>query len=482
MLTLRQISLFILVLFHGSMFAAAESKPAVAVEQFEDFVARAMAAYHVPGASIAIVKDGAVAYTKGFGYRDVEHQLPVTPETIFAIGSCTKAFTATALGILVDQGKLDWNAPIRTYLPDFAMYDKEATEQLSIRDCLCHRSGLARYDCLWNRFNSRAGLVAHLRDLKPNAGFREKYQYNNLMYTLAGYVLEMVAGLSWEAFIHQHITQPLGMHNTYFSASVVPSHPNAALAYEFDKTNQSFKNVAYNNLDVIAPAGSIHSDVLDMATWVTMNLKKGIFASNAIVSEQTMNEIHKPQILMAQGEEAQYCFGWVYEKSGDLYIHNGGCTGCSALVLFVPSERIGVVILSNIEEVHDFNLALAKYFNASMTGDNAKIKELEESLTKAAGNDTTTAKQTFQDITPAQAAQFIGTYHNDIFGDFVINANSSTLKGSYIGETLNLGYLDENTLKDNEGWVFRFKRNLSGLPDRFDVDIEKDCTYEFVKV
>ena len=200
-------------------------------EGFENFVNRAMVAHHVPGTSIAFIKGDKIAYANGFGHRDLENKLPVTPETIFAIGSCTKAFTATALGMLVDQGKLDWDTPIKQYLPGFAMYDKETTEKLSLRDCLCHRSGLPRYDCLWNgnRFKSRAELVATLRYLKPNAGFREKYQYNNLMYTLAGYVLETISGKSWDAFIQENITKPLGMNGTCFFASVVPTHSNAAL-------------------------------------------------------------------------------------------------------------------------------------------------------------------------------------------------------------------------------------------------------------
>lgn len=360
--------LFGLGIFSACLLVAGQ--PLFAMRQFEDFAIRAMAVYHVPGCSVAIVKDNEIAYAKGFGYRNVEHKLPVTPETIFAIGSCTKAFTATAIGVLVDQGKLDWDAPIKNYLPGFAMYDNKATEQLSLRDCLCHRSGLPRYDSLWNQFISRAELVDHLQYLKPTAPFREKWQYNNLMYMLAGYVLETVAGMPWNVFVQQYVTQPCGMNNTYFSASVVSTHSNAALAYYFDKTNQILRHVDYTNLDVIAPAASIHSSALDMAQWVVENLQ----------GHRINSEIHKSQMFVEEeGEQCYYGFGWFKTLDEEIW-HDGKVTGCSALVGFIPKEQVGAVVLANIEGVNDFDELLVEYARACMINDQGKISMLEKDL------------------------------------------------------------------------------------------------------
>ena len=470
---LKHIQILVLVLFPACSVCMEQS--ARDMSKFEDFARRAMAAYHVPGASIAIVKDGKIAYAKGFGFRDVEHNLPVSPETIFAIGSCTKAFTATAVGILVDQGKLDWDTPIKKYLPDFAMYDQVATENLSLRDCLCHRAGLPCYDCLWNRFRSRAELVANLRYLKPNAKFREKYQYNNFMYVLAGYVLETVLGMPWDVFIRENITKPLGMQNTYFSSSVVQTHPNAALAYEFDKSKHTFKHVDYLNIDLIAPAGAIYSSAVDMAQWVIMNLRgRGINA-----------EVHKPQIIMEEGEDIPYCLGWfkLSHEGDEIFMHRGGIVGCSSSVAFMPKKQIGFVVLSNIEDSENgFVTLLTRYAYACATNNQTEIQECEKSLLRSPESKPSTEKQSLRDITPEQAAQFIGTYHNDLFGDLVINFNGSMLTGKYVDEMLKLERIDENTFKDAEGWMFRFKRNGSEVSTLFELKLAEGCLYEFIKV
>ena len=340
-------------------------KTSLDMQQFENFVARAMATYHVPGTSVALIKDGKIAYVKGFGYRDIENQLPATPETIFAIGSCTKAFTATALGKLVDQGMLDWDTPIKTYLPGFEMYDKETTKLINVRDCLCHRSGLPAYggdECSWDSFENKSELAAHLRNVKPNAKFREKWQYSNTIYALAGYILETISDIPWDIFLQRYILEPYGLHNTYLFSSSVPIAANASLAYEFDRVSYAFKPVDYNKplCRWVAPAGSIHSNVLDMAQWVIMNLQNK--------SKEINTEVHKPQISIDKG--THYCFGWIRMPDGMMW-HNGGTTGCSALVGFSPKEQTGIVILSNIQNADEFTNLLVGYMKTYLTNDQA---------------------------------------------------------------------------------------------------------------
>jgi CubicO group peptidase (beta-lactamase class C family) len=343
-----------------------KKKTSLDMQEFENFVARAMATYHVPGASVALIKNGKIAYAQGFGYRDIEHQSPATPETIFAIGSCTKSFTATALGKLVDMDKLDWDSPLKAYLPGFEMYDRETTERITIRDCLCHRSGLPAYGgdgCLWTSFENKAALAAHLRTIKPTAKFREKWQYSNTMYAFAGYVLESLSGMPWDVFVQKYVTEPCGMHNTFFSVSDIPATANASLAYEFNKVSHDFKPVAYekNVYRWVAPAGSMHSNVLDMTQWIIANLQNK--AINA--------EVHKPHISFDDsGIKFHYCLGWVKNSDGTMW-HNGGTAGCSALVRFSPEEQTGIVVLSNIADVHAFNGLLAQYAQTCIHNDQA---------------------------------------------------------------------------------------------------------------
>ncbi|MFA5074523.1 MAG: DUF5829 family protein [Candidatus Babeliales bacterium] len=466
------------------------------MKYFDDFANRAMAVYKVPGTSIALIKDNKIVYANGFGYRDVENKLPVNSETIFAIGSCTKAFTVTALGILVDQKKLNWDMPIKEYLPDFVMYDTQTTDNLSLRDCLCHRSGLPLfgYDSLWlldgsrNNFKNKAELIANFRYLKPSTKFREKWQYNNLMYILAGHILENISRMSWDAFIKKYITEPLDMHNTYFSPSAITTLSNTALAYEFDKTNKFFKQVNYKNVDLIGPVGSMHSNVLDMAQWIIANLQ----------NKKINIEIHNPQISiepqileeLKMPRDQKYCLGWFKSPDGTLW-HSGGITGCSAWVSFMPEQQSGVVVLSNIEGMREFNCLLAKYADSCITNDQTKMQECEKTLLKKSKlninnkDALSTEKQIFQQITSEEAIKFVGTYHNNIFGDFVISANDSTITGTWIDGTINLLYANESTLKTIDGMlILRFKGSDTKMLRIFDLEIDKNidtCLYEFIE-
>jgi len=192
-----------------------------ALKDFEEVVTDAMKKFDVPGMAIAIVKYNDVVYSKGFGYRDVEKQLPVTPDTLFAIGSSTKAFTTFVLGTLVDEGKIEWDKPVRNYIPWFKLYDTGASERMTPRDLVTHRSGLPRHDLVWyNNYDaSRKWLVERLPYLEPSADLREKFQYNNLMFLTAGYLTEVVTGKTWEEAVRERILLPLSMTRTNFSVA-----------------------------------------------------------------------------------------------------------------------------------------------------------------------------------------------------------------------------------------------------------------------
>ena len=199
--------------FRMERVEGAAARALAALDGFDDFATKAVEAWNVPGAGIAIVSGGEVVYAKGFGWRDLEAKKPMTADTLFAIGSTTKAMTATTLGTLVDEGKVEWDQPLRTYLPSFKLMDASISEHITPRDIVTHRSGLPRHDLLWYNYNSgtRGDMVKRLAHLELTADLREKFQYNNLMFMTAGHLIETLTGKSWEQNVRERLFDPLGM-------------------------------------------------------------------------------------------------------------------------------------------------------------------------------------------------------------------------------------------------------------------------------
>ena len=227
----------------------------------------------VPGLAIAIVKDGEVILSQGFGKRNIDQDLEATAETLFAIGSCTKAFTTTAMGILVDEGKLDWDKPVREFLPTFKMFDPYVSDHMTPRDLVCHRSGLPRHDFMWyGAPYTRQEIFDRLQYLEPSKDFRAVWQYQNLMYMTAGYLAGQIAGCDWEAFVRQRILDPLDMHSSNFSVDASQQAPNFAIPY--NEKDDVVRPIPFRNIDAVGPAGSINSSVSEMARWLLLNLDK----------------------------------------------------------------------------------------------------------------------------------------------------------------------------------------------------------------
>src|SRR5215813_2141415 len=226
-----------------------------ALAGFDETVPDAMKKFDVPGMAIAIVKGKDIIYTKGFGYRDVEKQLPVTPDTLFAIGSSSKAFTTFVLGTLVDEGKIEWDKPLRNYIPWFRLYNESMGERLTPRDLVTHRSGLPRHDLVWynNYGASRKWLVERLAYLEPSADLREKFQYNNLMFLTAGYLSEVITGKTWEENVRERILDPLGMARTNFS--VLDSQKDQDFAQPYRKREGKVEKMPFRVISNMGPAG-----------------------------------------------------------------------------------------------------------------------------------------------------------------------------------------------------------------------------------
>lgn len=340
--------------------APAAASPAAKLEGLDDLAAQAMKEWKVPGVALAVVQDGKVIYAKGYGYRDLENKLPVTTATLFPIGSITKSFTALTFGILKNEGKVDWDQPVRTYLPEFQMYDPVASEQATPRDLFSHRTGLPRHDLVWYSSDfSREDLVSRLRYLKPNKGFRGAYQYNNLTVMTMGYLEGKVSGLGWEGAIREKIFAPLGMSHSDLSVSDLEKTADHALPYGLKK--DVVTRVPFHNIDAIGPAGSINSSVTDMSHYLIFQLGDGKCDGKPIVAESDLREMHSPQTAIPDPPPAfsmsglghlSYGLAWVVTayRGHNLVWHNGGIDGFYALLSMLPDDHMGVVVLTNLPQ------------------------------------------------------------------------------------------------------------------------------------
>ncbi|MEW5821759.1 MAG: serine hydrolase domain-containing protein, partial [Cyanobacteriota bacterium] len=285
-------------IFSNNLIFAEQNTDCEQLNGLDEYINETMADWNVPGMAIAIVKDGKAIYMKGFGYRDLDKKLEVTAETIFAIGSDSKAFTSAALGILVDEGKLDLDKPIKNYMPEFKLKKDYATDHVTPRDLLLHITGISRNDAiLTNTPYNREELVSKLQYLKPFAEMRTKWRYNNFMYVTLGYLIEKITGKTWEEFVQEKILNPLDMKSTNFSVTESQKSDNYSLPYEV--TEKGSKVINFANADSIGPAGSINSNVVDMSKWLILNLNEGKYNDKQIVSEEMMEEIHTPQFFIS---------------------------------------------------------------------------------------------------------------------------------------------------------------------------------------
>jgi len=323
----------------------------------DKFVPAQMQKWKVPGLAIAVVQNGQMIYSHGFGLRDVKANLPVTPKTIFAIGSISKSFTSLSMGILNDQGKLDWDKPVRDYLPEFQMYDPVASERMTPRDLMSHRVGMAGHDLVWYSSDfSREESVRRLRFLQSDDDFRSGYSYNNMLVMTAGYLVGRIAGESWEDFVRQHIFNPLQMNSSNFSVAESQKGSDFAEPYRKDEHSSTVSRIPFHPLSPVGPAGSINSNIEDMARYAIFELGKGKTGDRQLVSEANLKLNHTAQVPMPEDAPSaeigprSYAMGWVIStyRGQPLWWHNGGIDGFYALLALLPEKNFGVVILTNL--------------------------------------------------------------------------------------------------------------------------------------
>lgn len=305
---------------------------------------------NIPGMSLAIVKDDKVIYMKGLGVKDFERGVPVTPDTLFAIGSSSKAFTAMATVMSQDDGKLSLGDSPKKLLPYFKLQDAEADAKITIRDLLSHRSGLNRTELAWitGRLN-REEIIRVAGLAKPTAKLGEKFLYQNVMYTAAGEAVARAQKASWDDVIRKRIFEPLGMKRTVTTVPEMIKSNDYSFGYDYAPATKRTRRLPTRDFPALAPAGAINSSARDMAQWVRLMLGGGMFDGKRLVSEAGMAEIMKPQIEIA-GKNFAYGLGWFLRewKGNRVVEHGGNIDGFNALVALLPEKRLGFVMLTNV--------------------------------------------------------------------------------------------------------------------------------------
>jgi CubicO group peptidase (beta-lactamase class C family) len=366
----------LLVLMCARSALAQNTPPA----DLDSYVARALKTFDVPGLSVAIVKDGKVVLAKGYGVRKLGGSLPVDENTLFGIGSNTKAFTSAALASLVDAGKISWDDPVYQRLPGFQMYDPYVSHEMTIRDLLTHRSGmgLGEGDLLFwpHTTYTRDDIIYRLRFMKPASSFRSRFAYDNLMYIAAGQIIPAATGKSWEDYIREHILIPLGMTTTNLSNAAFK--PSDNYAFPHSRLDAKLQVINFISLDNAGPAGSINSSVAEMAKWITLQLNRGKFPNSdaRLFSERQSREMWSAQTLLPindgagplgalNSKFAAYALGWgLRDYHGRKLVgHTGGVAGFVSRVMLVPEENLGVVILTNAESGGAFDSILFHVFD-----------------------------------------------------------------------------------------------------------------------
>lgn len=426
--------------------AQAEAKLATtsrALDGLDAFIESVMKDWKVPGLSLAVIQNGQVIWLKGYGYRDLEKKTPVTPHTLFPIGSISKSFTVTAMGILVDEGKLDWDKPVREFLPEFKLYDPIASERITPRDLVTHRTGIPRHDMVWYSSDfSRAELVRRLRYLEPSKDIRTTYQYNNLMFMTAGYMVGRLSGASWEEFVRQRIFTPLGMSDSNFSVNDSEKARDSAMPYQNAKGE--VKSIPIHNIDSIGPAGAINSSADDMSRYVIFQLGKGSYGAKQLLSANNAAEMQSPQMVEQSSDRYREILlptyglglGVTTYRGHKLVSHGGAIDGFTAELALAPMDDLGVAVLTNLNSdknpvpvIVAYNV-LDRLLGLEPVGWNARFLEDER---KSLASEEEAKKKGFTLQKPGTHAShdlgdYVGEYENPGYGVLRIERDGDNLK------------------------------------------------------
>ena len=459
-------------------FTAIISQTPDQLKHLDSYYNKAFIEWHIPGMAIAIVNNNSIIFSQGYGYADLESKTKVNSNTLFAIASNTKAFTASALAQLVEHGKITWNDKVIDHLPYYRLYDHYTTQNMTIEDLLSHRNGLKTFsgDLLWFATTKKPEeIIAAQQHLKPVSAFRTRYGYSNISYLAAGMIIEKVTDTSWADYVTTHFLKPLKMDRTLTSVTQLKGVDNVASPYFYE--NGSNHKIKWTNWDNIAPAGALISSVNDHAKWLLLNLNKGSYNGTKLFTSTSFNNLTTPRINQFVNENQEgtnfkgYGLGWSlkdyqgYKTVG----HSGGYDGMISESVFVPEKGIGIVVLTNslnwlpgaiINKTLDVLLAnnlngkdWANYYLG--------YKTKQDSIAKGTKAENEKLRGTLESR-HLELKDYTGTYKDKIYGTTTISIQDGKLYMS----------MDETSIFNAElnHWnhhifTFRFDTKLVSLPE-----------------
>jgi len=423
-------------------FSIADSQT-IRINELDSYAKKLMTDFNLPGLAVGIIRNDSILFAKGYGVKEIHKDSPVNINTTFGIGSISKSFTALTLGILVSQGKLNWNDRVKDYLPYFELYSPFVTENFTIRDLLTHRSGLSWTSggTLWYHSDlSRTDLIKGLKYLKPVSGYRDKPAYQNVMYVVAGEIVKEVSGMAWDEFLRTNVFNKIKMKNSTSVSIEREANTNLSRPHVW---NDDFEKVVIEQEkgDNLAPAGFIYSSINDMMNYARLLLNDGVFEKDTIVSKEVIDEIFKPQIVFPalpppiHNEFTSYGFGWwLTPKNGHKIIdHSGGIDGMAANIVMVKDLNLGIIVIANTDEIAP--LLLTWKLLEQVLNDN--LFDLHEYFKKSADNDITLKRENKEKLEksrinktkPSLALKlYEGTYNDKMYGDIFVKFNDGNLE------------------------------------------------------
>ncbi len=509
---MKKILLISLVLFSC---LAARTQP-LKSDEIDRLVNRTLETFNVPGIAVAVIKDDQVVHMKGYGVSSIATGKKTDENTLFAIASNSKAFTSAALGILVDEGKLTWETKVTDIIPEFRLYNSYVTEDFNIKDLLSHRSGMglgAGDLMLWPDSSAftKEEIIHNLRYLKQTSPFRTKYDYDNLLYLVAGEVVARVSGQSWEDFVESRIMKPLGMENSAASFSRVRNRSN--IIDPHIPVNGVLQVVPMYQSSLFNSGAGIISSVSDMSKWVMMQINRGRYGENngmQLLKEATQRDMWTPQTIIPvrnpgpyRTHFSAYGLGWgLTDVAGYLQAsHTGGLGGVVTQVTIIPELKLGIIVFTNQQEGSAFT-AITNTIKDGYLGikGNDWLKTLKENVDRNQAEakkitDEVWSKveaQRSKSVSPVDYAQYTGTYTDSWFGDIIIaevngklrfrSVKSPQLRGDMLFYTANTFVVkwDDRSM-DADSWAV-FSLDKDGKAQSFTMDAISpltDFSYDF---
>jgi len=463
---------------------------------FDKTIEKILKDWNVPGCGIGIVVKDKLVFAKGYGYRDLEKKLPVTSNTLFQIASNTKLFTATAIGFLVEDGKLDWDKPIKRYVPQIQFYNDELNTNVTIRDMLSHRTGISRHDNIWYKSDfTRQELFDRLKYLEPSIPLRQGYLYNNLMYAASGQIVEYLSGQTWEEFVRTKIFTPLNMSHSIFVVETMQKQSDFMTPYyEKRDTNILLPYPFYTKQKGLGPAGSIISNINDLSNWLIAQMNGGKFNNRQVVPNSIIKETMQPASLSGSVPDKYF------ENLNSIYgmgrgtssykghyrtQHGGAIGGIYSNISFMPADSIGVIVFTNgahagqlpgiiANIVYDKLLSLGDTpWSERNLKDYLKNKETDKEARKKPDVDRVLNTK------PSHAlADYAGTYEDPAYGIMVITNKNDNLSFTFNNTTLPLYHYhyDRFVSPDDEidgKWSLIFSADAQGSIQQVKVSLDE---------